>query len=80
MAEGLKRAEVVEAVRRRPGRPSKGRGAKPRRPRPPSGRPRGCKVTVEHRKGVDDPAFRAALAEAMAHLDGKAEGRGSEAA
>jgi hypothetical protein len=77
-------AEVVEAVRERAARSpraGKGRGGKPK-PRKTSATirtPDGFKVTVEHRRGVDDEAIRAALLAVLAHLDARNQGRGEAA-
>lgn len=84
MAEGLNRTEVVEAVRREAGRPvgqGTGRGAKAR-PRKTSTSFRtaaGFKVTVEHRRGLDDEAVHAALLDAAAMVKARRESRGEAA-
>jgi ParB family chromosome partitioning protein len=74
VAEGLSRAETVEAVRRASGRKGKGRGAAKGRKVTArvfrSGL--GAKVTVEHRRGITLEIARAALADAMASLDAEA--------
>jgi ParB family chromosome partitioning protein len=77
VAEGLSRAEAVEAVRRASGRSAKGKG----RARKPTTRVfrrvAGCTVTVENGRGLEPEMVRSALAEAMARLDG---GVGEQAA
>jgi ParB family chromosome partitioning protein len=70
VAEGLSRAETVEAVRKAAIRPragaSKGRGAKPRKVTERVIRtPLGSRVTVENRKGLDGAAIRDALRQAL---------------
>jgi ParB family chromosome partitioning protein len=74
---GLNRAEVVEAVRRSRPSSSKGRGgkAKPRKTSATIRAGNGAKVTVEHRRGVDDAVMVAALADILAQLEGRAVGR-----
>jgi ParB family chromosome partitioning protein len=79
VAEGLSRAEAVEAVRvaarKAPSSVGKGRGA---------GRPgkvatsrtlkaAGCRITVENRKGVDDALLVAALREALDQLAARSD-------
>lgn len=69
VAEGLSRAETVEAVRRASGRPTKGRGRGARRATSRVFRKAaGCTVTVENARGLDPAMIRAALAEAMSRL------------
>ena len=81
VAEGMSRAEVVEAVKR--AKPSKGRGgkakAKPRKTSATIKTHDGYKVTVEHRKGVDDESLVAALETALDVARSRLHGR-SEAA
>lgn len=75
ISEGLNRTETIEAVRsvarKTPSSVGKGRGG---------GRPRkvqtsrtlkaaGCKITVEHRRGVDDDLLATALREALEQLE-----------
>lgn len=84
VAQGMSRAEVVEAVRRRAGsspRAGKGRGgkAKPRKTSATIRTSGGFKITVEHRRGIDDEAIREALAEAVAQMGGQGESRGEAA-
>lgn len=84
VAEGLNRAEVVEAVRERAARSTgagKGRGAKSksRRTSATIRTASGMRITFEHRRGVDDATIRAALSEALAVLDGRAEAQGEAA-
>lgn len=77
VSQGLNRSEVVATVRRtrsatNPG--TKGRGGKVR-PKPTSATLRtesGCKVTFEHRRGVDSAVIRQALAELLARVDAEA--------
>jgi ParB family chromosome partitioning protein len=72
--EGLSRSEAIEAVtaaRQGSTRTGKGRGAGRIR-KPPTSRTlkaAGCKITVEHRKGVDDDLLAAALREALAQCE-----------
>jgi ParB family transcriptional regulator, chromosome partitioning protein len=73
VAEGLSRAETVEAVRERKPK-AKGRGglSKVRKETSRSMRAStGVKVTVERAKGLDDDLIRATLAELLAQLDAK---------
>jgi ParB family chromosome partitioning protein len=84
---GLNRAEATEAIRARAkaaAGPRKGRGAKqaPRRTSATIRTASGFKITIEHRKGLDDARIRAGLAEALAQLDreGQADGRAEAAA
>jgi ParB family transcriptional regulator, chromosome partitioning protein len=86
VAEDLSRAEAIEAVREVSGPirvRSKGRGAKAK-PRKVTSRTlrtsAGCKVTVEHRRGVDDAMLLAALREAVVEAEVEAKGRGEAAA
>jgi ParB family chromosome partitioning protein len=73
VAEGLSRAETVEAVRRASKRPSRGKGRGARRPTTRVfRRAAGCTVTVENGRGLDPEMVRAALAEAMARMDAEA--------
>jgi ParB family chromosome partitioning protein len=73
VAEGLSRAETVEAVRRVSKRPAKGKGRGARKPTTRVfRRAAGCTVTVENGRGLDPEMIRAALAEAMARLDAEA--------
>jgi ParB family chromosome partitioning protein len=70
VAEGLSRAETVEAVRKASSRPraaaGKGRGAKPRKVIERVIRTTaGTRITLENRKGLDGPAIRAALRQAL---------------
>jgi ParB family chromosome partitioning protein len=77
VVEGLSRSEAIEAVRTvcRPTRAKirKGRGAAGSQ-KPPTSRTlkaAGCKITVEHRKGVDDDLLLRALREALEQLEAK---------
>ena len=80
VAEGLSRAETVEAVRRASGRSAKGKGRGARKPTTRVfRRVAGCTVTVENGRGLDPATIRAALAEAMARLDAES-GAGERAA
>jgi ParB family chromosome partitioning protein len=86
-AEGLSRAEVIEARREIDDRPTrsaggKGRGAKarPRKLTSRTFRAAGGKVTVDHRRGLDDATTRAMLVEALGQLDAAGQGRGEAAA
>lgn len=83
MAEGMSRAEVVEAVRERSPRSSragKGRAGKPKaRKTSATIRTAAGKLTLENRRGVDDETFLAALAEAAAQIQARREGRGEAA-
>ncbi len=74
VAEGLSRAETVEAVKKAAGRPravsSKGRGVKPRKVTERAFKTEGgTRVTLENRKGLDGPAIVAALREATAKAE-----------
>jgi ParB family chromosome partitioning protein len=79
VAEGLSRAEAVEAVkvaaRRTPSGAGKGRGAKAATKAPTARtlRAAGCKITVECRKGIDDALLAAALRDALAQLEARDE-------
>jgi ParB family chromosome partitioning protein len=87
-ADGLSRAEVIEARREIADRPTrssggKGRGAKARLRKVTSRTLRtsaGYKITVEHRRGIDDAGIAAALREAADRLDAAGEGRPEAAA
>jgi ParB family transcriptional regulator, chromosome partitioning protein len=73
VAEGLSRAETVEAVKRAASRPraggAKGRGAKARKVTERVIRTTtGIRVTLEYRKGIDVPSALAALDEARAKV------------
>lgn len=73
VTEGLSRAEAVEAVRRASGRSARGKGRGARRPTTRVfRRVAGCTVTVENGRGLDSETIRAALVEAIAHLDAEA--------
>jgi ParB family chromosome partitioning protein len=71
VSEHLSRAETIAAVRAAartsPAQPGKGRAAGPARKVPTTRtlRAAGCRITVEHRKGVDDELLAAALREAL---------------
>ena len=70
VAEGLSRAETVEAMRRASGRSAKGKGRGGRKPTTRVfRRVVGCTVTVENGRGLDPASTRAALVEAIARLD-----------
>ena len=74
VAEGLSRAETVEAVRRASGRPAKGKGRGVRKPTTRVfRRVAGCTVTVENGRGLDPETVRAALVESIARVDAQAE-------
>jgi ParB family chromosome partitioning protein len=72
--EGLSRSEAIDAVnaaKQTSVKSGKGRGAGRTR-KPPTSRTlraAGCKITVEHRKGVDDELLAAALREALARCE-----------
>jgi ParB family chromosome partitioning protein len=73
VAEGLSRAETVEAVRKAASRPreasGKGRGARPRKVTERAFRTEaGPRVTVEFKRGLDDASIRAALLEVLAQI------------
>lgn len=73
VAEGLSRAETVEAVRRATKRAPKAKGRAARKPTSRVFRKvAGCTVTVENGRGLDPEMVRAALAEAMARFDSEA--------
>jgi ParB family transcriptional regulator, chromosome partitioning protein len=91
VAEGLSRAEAIEAVRAASGRSPGGRaktGAKGRgAAKTPKATSRvfrtaaGPRITVEYRRGLDDDLIRAALAEALGQLVASAgDGSGGAAA
>jgi ParB family chromosome partitioning protein len=68
--EGLSRSEAIEAVtaaRQAPVKQGKGRGVGRSKKLPTSRtlKAAGCKITVEHRKGVDDDLLATALREAL---------------
>jgi ParB family chromosome partitioning protein len=72
--EGLSRSEAIEAVskaRQASAKPGKGRGAARTKKLLTSRtlKAAGCKITVEHRKGVDDDLLAAALREALAQCE-----------
>ncbi len=75
VTQGLSRSETIDAVRvaarRTPSTVGKGRGAGRPRKTPTSRtlRAAGCKITVENRKGVDDPLLIQALREALDQLE-----------
>jgi ParB family transcriptional regulator, chromosome partitioning protein len=76
VAEGLSRAETVEAVKRAASRPragggkAKGRGTSPRKLTERVFKTEGgTRVTLENRRGLDAPTIRAALAELLAKID-----------
>lgn len=80
VAEGLSRAETVEAVRRSSRGSAKGKGgSKAGSPRKPTSRAfrkaAGCTVTVENARGLDPEMIRAALVEALGRLDAEAAGQ-----
>jgi ParB family chromosome partitioning protein len=80
VAEGLSRAEAVEAVRRASGRSARAKGRGARKPTTRVfRRAAGCTVTVENGRGLDPAMIRAALAEAIARLDAEAESEGQAA-
>ena len=74
---GTSRTETMEAVRvaakRTPSTLGKGRGAGRSRKVPTSRtlKAAGCKITVEHRKGVDDELLAAALREALDQIEAR---------
>ena len=76
VTEQLSRAETIEAVRaaakRTPAKPGKG-ASWPTRKAPTSRtlKAAGCKITVEHRKGVDDDLLAAALREALDQVEAR---------
>ena len=75
VSEHLSRSETIEAVRaaakRTPAKPGKGRGVSRTRKVPTSRtlKAAGCRITVEHRKGVDDDLLAAALREALDQVE-----------
>jgi ParB family transcriptional regulator, chromosome partitioning protein len=80
VVEGLSRAETVQAVRRASAQPSraKGKGSRKLTSRV-FRRAAGCTVTVENSRGLDLPMIRAALADAIARLDGETQSGGQAA-
>jgi ParB family transcriptional regulator, chromosome partitioning protein len=77
VSEHLSRSETIEAVRaaagRTPAKPGKGRGVS-RTTKVPTSRTlkaAGCRITVEHRKGVDDDLLAAALREALEQVEAR---------
>lgn len=82
VSEHLSRSETIEAVRAAakgsPAKPSKDRAVGQARKVPTSRtlKAAGCRITVEHRKGVDDELLAAALREALDQV----EARGQHAA
>jgi ParB family chromosome partitioning protein len=91
VGKDLNHTETVAEVRRRQAvadaqvgkGKAKGRGAKGKPPkvtRRPLRTAAGYRISVEHRRGVDDEGLRAALAEALGQLDAPAEGRAEAAA
>ena len=80
VAGNLSRSEVVAAVRERSATPkSRGAKAKPRKTAATMRTAGGFKVTVEHRKGVDEQGIESALAEILDTIRSKREGRGEAA-
>jgi ParB family transcriptional regulator, chromosome partitioning protein len=85
-AEGrLRRDDIRErAVVTRKATSAKGRGAGKAKARKVTSRTlrtsAGFRVTVEHRRGVDDQGIRAALVDALGQLDAAGQGRGEAAA
>jgi ParB family chromosome partitioning protein len=77
VSEHLSRSETIEAVRavakRTPAKPGKGRGVRRTRKVPTSRtlKAAGCRITVEHRKGVDDDLMAAALREALDQVEAR---------
>jgi ParB family chromosome partitioning protein len=75
--ERLSRSEAIEAVRTATGpaaaKQGKGRGAGRTKKLPTSRmlKAAGCKITIEHRKGVDDDLLVAALREALEQCEAK---------
>ena len=81
----LSRAEVVEEVRRasaRTGKTPKGRGASAKAKKTSTSfrTSSGFKITVEHRRGVDEPAILGALSELLAQLNNRTTPDSSAAA
>jgi ParB family chromosome partitioning protein len=79
VAEGLSRAETVEAVKKAAGRPratsSRGRGVRNRKVTERAFKTEGgTRVTLENRKGLDGPAIVAALREATAKAEAEMGG------
>jgi hypothetical protein len=73
VAEGLSRAETVEAVRRASGAKGKGRGARAKKVTARVLKTLAGRVTVENRKGLDDALVVAALEDALAQEKGRAD-------
>jgi ParB family chromosome partitioning protein len=74
--QGMTRTEATEMVRRTAGKAKASRGGKGRARKATSRTLRtsaGYRITVEHRRGVDDAGIRAALAEAMDQLEDEAD-------
>jgi ParB family chromosome partitioning protein len=77
VSEHLSRAEAIEAVRaaagRTPAKPGKGREGSGSRKVTTSRtlKAAGCRITVEHRKGVDDDLLAAALREALDQVEAR---------
>jgi ParB family chromosome partitioning protein len=75
--EGLSRSEAIDVVRTAarptPTKPGRGRGGTRSKKLPTSRtlKAAGCKITVEHRKGVDDDLLAAALREALEQCEAK---------
>ncbi|WP_435011970.1 ParB/RepB/Spo0J family partition protein (plasmid) [Tundrisphaera lichenicola] len=76
VAEGLSRAETVEAVRQAASKPRAGGGSKgrtairerPRRPTVRTIKTLSCRLTLEFKRAVEPAEVRAALAEALAKV------------
>ena len=81
VAEGMSRSQVIEARREIAGRSAraKGRGAKPHKVTSRTFRAAGGKVTVEHRRGLDDATEEAMLEEALGQVRSRKQGRGEAA-
>lgn len=80
VAEGLSRAETVEAMHRASGRSARAKGRGVRKPTTRVfRRVAGCTVTVENGRGLDPAMIRAALAETIARLDAEVESGGQAA-
>jgi ParB family transcriptional regulator, chromosome partitioning protein len=75
VSEHLSRSETIAAVRsaakRTPAKPGKDRGVSRTRKVPTSRtlKAAGCRITIEHRKGVDDDLLAAALREALDQVE-----------
>ncbi|MGA7499819.1 MAG: hypothetical protein WBX00_24070 [Isosphaeraceae bacterium] len=75
VSEHLSRSETIAAVRsaakRAPAKPGKDRGVSRTRKVPTSRtlKAAGCRITIEHRKGVDDDLLAAALREALDQVE-----------